>query len=67
MINAGDWRMKMMKDGWTAKTIDGKSSAQFEHTIAIVGDGVEILTAMEDDPIAITSARIRGKNFMARA
>lgn len=53
MINAGDWRMKMMKDGWTAKTVDGKASAQFEHTIAIVGNGVEILTALEDDPIAL--------------
>jgi methionyl aminopeptidase len=52
MINAGDWRMKIMSDGWTAKTRDGKPSAQFEHTIAIVKDGVEILTALEDDPIA---------------
>ncbi len=61
MINAGDWRMKMLKDGWTAKTIDGKPSAQFEHTIAIVGDGVEILTAMEDDPIAIRAQELGAK------
>lgn len=53
MINEGDWRSKLLSDGWTAKTIDGKSSAQFEHTIAIVGDGVEILTALPDDPIAL--------------
>lgn len=63
MINGGDWRMKMMKDGWTAKTIDGKSSAQFEHTIAIVGDGIEILTALEDDPIAIRAKKL-GANIL---
>jgi len=58
MINGGDWRMKMMKDGWTAKTVDGKPSAQFEHTIAVVGDGIEILTALEDDPIAIRAKEL---------
>lgn len=58
MINAGDWRSKMMSDGWTAKTYDGKPSAQFEHTLAIVGDGVEILTALEDDPIALRAKEL---------
>jgi methionyl aminopeptidase len=52
MINAGDWRSKLLKDGWTAVTPDGKPSAQFEHTIALVADGLEILTALPDDPIA---------------
>lgn len=51
MINGGDWRMKMLNDGWTALTVDGKPSAQFEHTLAIVGNGVEVLTALPDDPI----------------
>ncbi len=53
MINGGDWRHKMLADGWTAITVDGRSSAQFEHTIAIVGDGIEILTALPDDAIAM--------------
>jgi methionyl aminopeptidase len=45
MINEGHWKTKVRKDGWTATTIDGSWSAQFEHTIAIRGDGsVEILT-----------------------
>ena len=45
MINAGDWRIKVLKDGWTAVTLDRSLSAQFEHTIAIHEDGsVEILT-----------------------
>jgi methionyl aminopeptidase len=32
------------KDGWTARTIDGKLSAQFEHTILITETGYEALT-----------------------
>lgn len=63
MINNGDWRHKLLRDGWTAKTTDGKDSAQFEHTIAIVGDGVEILTALEDDPIALRAKEL-GANIL---
>ncbi len=63
MINGGDWRAQLMKDGWTAKTLDGKPSAQFEHTFAIVGDGVEILTALEDDPIALRAQEL-GANIL---
>ncbi len=45
MINEGTWRTKVLKDGWTALTLDGSLSAQFEHTLAIRSDWtVEILT-----------------------
>jgi methionyl aminopeptidase len=44
MINEGGWEAVMLEDGWTAVTKDGKLSAQFEHTIAVTEDGVEILT-----------------------
>lgn len=45
MINEGHWKTKIRKDGWTAVTVDGLLSAQFEHTVAIRSDGtVEILT-----------------------
>jgi len=45
MVNVGHWRTKIKKDGWTALTLDGKLSAQFEHTLAIRSNGqVEILT-----------------------
>ncbi len=45
MINEGTFRTKVLKDGWTALTLDGGLSAQFEHTIAIRSDWtVEILT-----------------------
>ncbi len=45
MINAGKARSKVDKnDGWTARTIDGKLSAQFEHTILVTQTGCEALT-----------------------
>lgn len=47
MINEGTWEHIMLDDGWTALTKDGKLSAQFEHTIAITKDGVQILTLNE--------------------
>ncbi len=44
MVNAGTWRTFTEDDGWTVKTADGSLSAQFEHSIAVTEDGVEILT-----------------------
>jgi methionyl aminopeptidase len=38
------------KDGWTVRTKDGKLSAQFEHTVMMTKDGVEILTLTKDGP-----------------
>jgi methionyl aminopeptidase len=44
MINEGNWEVKFLADKWTVITKDGKLSAQFEHTVAVTQDGVEILT-----------------------
>ncbi len=44
MVNVGAWESKMDSNGWTARTIDGKLSAQYEHTIAITKEGPLILT-----------------------
>ena len=44
MVNVGTWRCKMDPNGWTARTVDGKLSAQYEHTIVITRDGPLILT-----------------------
>ena len=44
MINQGTARVKVLPDGWTVKTLDGKLSAHFEHTVAITKDGPVILT-----------------------
>lgn len=47
MINVGTYEVEVLADGWTAVTADRKLSAQFEHTIAVTDDGVEILTLSE--------------------
>lgn len=44
MVNMGAWKAKMDDNGWTARTVDGSLSAQYEHTLAITKDGPEILT-----------------------
>ena len=45
MINVGTHRVRVLRDGWTTVTADGKLSAHFEHTIAITPAGPVILTA----------------------
>ena len=44
MINEGRYDSKILSDGWTAVTRDRKLSAQFEHTIGVTANGVEIFT-----------------------
>lgn len=44
MINVGKPEVKVLKDGWTAVTVDGSYSAHFEHTVAITKDGPQVLT-----------------------
>jgi methionyl aminopeptidase len=44
MINIGTYRMKIDDNKWTSRTVDGKLSAQYEHTLAITKDGPIILT-----------------------
>lgn len=71
MINAGTWEMRVLEDGWTAVTADGRLSAQYEHSLAVTRDGVRVLTVQneegtweppgrwypEDHRLASTSAR----------
>lgn len=45
MINEGSWKDLTWPDDWTSVTQDGKLSAQFEHTLLVTENGVEILTA----------------------
>jgi methionyl aminopeptidase len=44
MITLGTWQHRMWDDEWTAVTADGKRTAQFEHTVLVTDDGVEVLT-----------------------
>ncbi|KAL8792279.1 MAG: hypothetical protein Q9195_005158 [Heterodermia aff. obscurata] len=45
MISLGSYRDKTWPDNWTSATVDGSRTAQFEHTLLVTEDGVEILTA----------------------
>ena len=51
MINQGSRRIRNLKDGWTVVTHDRKLSAQWEHTIAVMEDGFEVLTLREEEVI----------------
>lgn len=44
MINEGGYESRLLSDGWTAVTADGKLSAQWEHTVLVTAEGVEVLT-----------------------
>lgn len=45
MVNAGQYGVRVLEDGWTAVTVDGSLSAHFEHTVAVQSKGAEVLTA----------------------
>ena len=47
MINLGGHETKTLNDGWTAVTKDKSLSAQFEHTVGVTKDSVEIFTLSE--------------------
>jgi methionyl aminopeptidase len=49
MVNAGKPAVKVLSDGWTAVTRDGRLSAHFEHTVVVAATGCEILTLLPAD------------------
>ncbi|WP_018663835.1 type I methionyl aminopeptidase [Heyndrickxia acidiproducens] len=49
MVNIGGFETKMDNNGWTARTMDGSLSAQYEHTVAVTKDGVVIITDQGED------------------
>jgi methionyl aminopeptidase len=44
MVNAGTAETRLLEDGWSVVTADGRLSAHFEHTIAVTPDGPEVFT-----------------------
>ena len=48
MVNEGTPELRILEDGWTAVTADGKLSAHFEHSVAICENGPEILSELGD-------------------
>ncbi len=57
MVNQGSRRVATQDDGWTVVTQDGRLSAQFEHTVAVTRDGVEVLTLRRDEVVPVAGAR----------
>jgi methionyl aminopeptidase len=49
MINQGSKYTKLLRDGWTVETADGRNSAQWEHTLAVTSTGVEVLTKRSEE------------------
>lgn len=47
MVNQGTYRVKLLQDGWTVVTEDGRLSAHFEHTVAITEKGPDILSRLQ--------------------
>jgi methionyl aminopeptidase len=47
MVNAGGYEIMVLDDGWTAVAADGSLSAHFEHTVALTGTDVRILTKID--------------------
>lgn len=47
MVNVGTYKINMLPDGWTVVTKDGKKSAHFEHSIAII-DGKPVILSKKD-------------------
>ena len=50
MINAGRRAITQLADGWTIRTKDRSLSAQWEHTVLVTEDGVEVLTLSDACP-----------------
>jgi methionyl aminopeptidase len=46
MITVGAWEHDLWDDGWTAVTVDRRRTAQFEHTLLVTADGVDVLTRL---------------------
>jgi methionyl aminopeptidase len=47
MVNEGSYEVKVLPDGWTVVTTDGKLSAHFEHSVAVTENGPDILSRIE--------------------
>ena len=61
MFNLGGDETRVLDDGWTVVTADGSLSAQFEHTVLVTRDGVEILTASRIERSRVGDPRAAGE------
>jgi methionyl aminopeptidase len=51
MVNLGKPGTRLLADNWTVLTKDRSLSAQWEHTMAVTDDGVDVLTRLPDDEL----------------
>jgi methionyl aminopeptidase len=51
MVNVGTWRVRVLGDKWTVVTADGNLSAHYEHTVAVIPEGFEVLTLTGEEPL----------------
>ena len=56
MVNLGTSETKLKQDGWTVETKDRKLSAQWEHTLLVTAQGVDVLTARKEEPFMLTTS-----------
>ena len=49
MINMGTKYTRVLSDGWTVETRDGRNSAQWEHTLVVTQNSCEILTKRSEE------------------
>jgi methionyl aminopeptidase len=54
MVNAGKRYSKVLPDQWTVVTKDRSLSAQWEHTLLVTEDGVEVLTLRDEETLPRT-------------
>jgi methionyl aminopeptidase len=47
MVNEGSYHVKVLPDGWTVVTQDGKLSAHYEHSVVITENGPDILSRIQ--------------------
>jgi methionyl aminopeptidase len=66
MITSGSPELEMWDDGWTAVTRDGSRCAQFEHTLVVTDDGVDVLTLTADGRTAVDLLAEAGADPPAR-
>lgn len=56
MVNQGGYKVAVDKDGWTVRTKDRLPSAHFEHTVAVLNEGAEVLTLIDAEKYQRKSA-----------
>jgi methionyl aminopeptidase len=55
MLTAGDPSTRVLADDWTVSTVDGRRAAHWEHSVALLDDGLWVLTAHDGGKAALSA------------